>query len=67
VTVSTRALQTIHREIATHRRRIEEELLETGGGLFALPLRSWNTHTRVAIATVAASLAPAPPTGDGLR
>jgi hypothetical protein len=55
VTVGAGALETIHREIRAQRRAIEEEQLETGGGLFGPPLRSWTTQAQVAIATVAAA------------
>lgn len=55
VAVSPTALRTIRREIWACSRAIEDELLETGGGIFGPPLHSWHSLADVRLANVAAA------------
>jgi hypothetical protein len=55
VHVSSTALRTIRDEIRVRSRAIEDEGVETGGGIFGPPLHGWHRQADVAIATVAAA------------
>jgi hypothetical protein len=55
VTLSSTALRTICDEIRKQERAVEEDMIETGGGIFGPPLQSWHGYTDVRIATVAAA------------
>lgn len=54
VSVSSTALYTIRTEIRKREGEIEEQLLETGGGLFGPPIQSWHSHAEVRLGSVAA-------------
>jgi site-specific recombinase XerC len=55
VTIGASALETIRNEIWVHSRAIEEELFETGGGIFGPPLHGWDKQANIEIANVAAT------------
>lgn len=55
VTVRDGALRTIREETWNNSPAIEQELQETGGGIFGPPLRSWTKQAEVVLANVAAA------------